>query len=208
MFTDFRDDDTQNLFTKALDGFGKFSFYGFKNNGIIILTSDFRLLEILANMEQQEINNTPKNKKKRKIEMLNFGDFKLDRNQKLSTTYSNALYFIQGTYTNGCGYGAGEIGGEKTLILADSPTKLKKFINPIFKKHFLDFNIDLYSSSLFADPTEPLLKAELVVDNNRLTLNNDGNYCSRLLFRSATDDICSAIDKAGKQKLQDNVSKE
>ena len=31
MFTDFRDDDTQSLFTKALDGFGKFSFYGFKN---------------------------------------------------------------------------------------------------------------------------------------------------------------------------------
>lgn len=210
MFTDFRNDDTQSLFTKALSSFGRLSCYGFRNNGEIVLTSDYKLLEILTNMEQQEINNnTQRNKKRTKIEMFNFGDFNLGQSQKLSTIYSNALYFRQGSYTNGYDYGAGEIGGEKTLILADSPTKLKKFIGPVFKKYFSDFNIDLCNSSYFEDPTEALLCAELVVNNNRVSnLNNDGNYSSRLLFRSAIEDISSAIDSAQKPKLQDGASRE
>ena len=67
MFTDFRDDDTQSLFAKALSGFGSLSCYGFRNNGAIVLTSDYKLLETLANIEQQEINsNTPRNKKRTK----------------------------------------------------------------------------------------------------------------------------------------------
>ena len=195
MFTDFRDDDTQKLFSKALHDFSNTSCYGFRNNGMIVLTSDYELLKILANIERQDIiNNTPNNKNESQIEMFNFGNFNLDQNQKLSIRYSNALYFRQGRYTDGCDYGADTIGGEKTLILTDSPIKLKKFINPIFQKHFSDFSIDLYGYSLFTDPTEALLRTELVVDNKKLDLSNDGNYCSRLLFRSAVGDINRVID--------------
>ena len=155
MFRDFRDDDTQKLFSKALNCFGDLSCHGFRNNGTIVLTSDYKLLEILATKEQQEINNnTPRNKKREKIEMLNFGNFSLNKDQKLSTSYSNALFFREATYTNGYDYGAGEIGGENTLILADSPAKLKKYIGVVFKKHLSDFHIDLNNRSWFEDPTE------------------------------------------------------
>ena len=113
----------------------------------------------------------------------------------MSNYYSNGIFFRQGIYADDYGYGPGQIGGEFTLIVADSPQNLKKYIRPVFEKHFSDFGIDLSKNSWFADSSEALLSVKLSIENNLVnTLNNDGNYCSRLLFKTAIEDILHKID--------------
>ena len=195
MFTDFRNDDTQNLFTEAVKSF-KGRCYGFENGSIIVLTTDSALLKTLAKIQQEDnLVKTQSGEKFGKINKLNFGGFGIDPNQKLSTVFSNALYFKQGEYANLCdAYSPEMIGGEKTLVLSSSAEEFKKFIIPIFEKHYSDFNIDLYNQSWFVDPTEPRIRVNLVVNNKAVELQNDGVYCSRLLFREAPEEISKSID--------------
>ena len=206
MFTDFRNDDTQNLFNYALKRLNHGYYNGFNGDDVLVISSDYELLETLKKIEQNEINNNATDKKNNvKIEDLNYSIFQLDPNQKLSNYYRNALYFEQGRYLDDYGYGPGEIGGEITLFLSNTPSKLIPFVKPVIEKHLSDFDIDLYQTSLFTDPSEALLMTKLSINNKRVEkLSNSGNYCSRFLLRSAPEDITHAI-KVVEQEKEDEL---
>ena len=205
MFEDYREDATQDLFSQAIRIFERKPCYAFKNNGIVVFTSDQQLLKILADMEQESNNeNCENDEEPKKVHFLDFGDFKLNPNQKIPMSYSNCIFFEQESCRNGFGYGSGTAGGGTTIMLADSMKKLTRLIKPIVDKHVSDFHIDFNNNTPCVDPIVPLLAVKSSV-NNRLIegLNNDGLYCSKLLLRAAIYDLTEAIHHA-ENKQPDN----
>ena len=200
MFDIYRDDATQELFSECLRNFSSRhqSCYWFMGDGVLILSSDPILVKILEN----NMGVAPK-----EIRSFDFGGLCLDPSQRLSGTYNCGLFFKQGACLSDCGYGASTTGNDSTIILSDSGAKLSKFVKPVFDKHIKDFNIDVNSNFPLVDPIEPMLYVRATVNNRELKgLENDGCYCSRLLFKFAVDCLVHNLNNATNNSLDNQRS--
>ncbi len=122
---DKRTDITQQNFIKFVQDANLIGeLHGFNSNGIIILTTDQRLFNLLQTYQFQRMGNTP-------IQVYKNLDVSKLQNKFLDKKYVNSVYYKQEDYIDP--ESSENVIGTKTIILTDDAEKLKEFTSYIIK---------------------------------------------------------------------------
>lgn len=186
MQNEIRKDATQKNFEDFINATGSCYLEGYATPDVKVLTTDCQLFKNLVEKEKSRV------KSDEELHILDTNGYKLDKNSIIQSWYVNSLYFSQPYVTKG--YLEGEIGGNKTLILAKSKTILKTFLNSIVNRHLDEFSICVTPViNPSKDKNIPPLTAVVTADNKfvgkekfntALSITNCANQISRMLDSS------------------------
>ena len=191
-----RKDATQINFEKFLKQMESgVDLYGYYADGAQILTNDIELIRTLLETEKERSKNRAAETKDEPytISVLETFGYGLSKDANAKSWFKNSIYAEQKSCVDG--WTGRDIGGGMTIVLTETPERLKEFVQPIVNRHIDEFKIPLErGNSFYADVNVPYLEINFSVDNKADQLATN-LFTTRTEMKNCAQTVLAEIDK-------------